>query len=408
MEPNVLNLKDIAKKSKITLVVALIAAVSACSSTDDDIPEDMLVAELSDINSQFEPQVVWSSSAGDGVEHYFSRIKPTVAYNKLFTASREGEVFAFDVENGNRAWLTDVRDIETQSGFFTSKKSALLNGGPVAGSNKVFIGSENGKVLALDAETGEFSWQAKVKGEVIAAPAVDSGYIVVNTASGLVKAFDISNGEDRWQAEQEVPALTLRGVSAPAIASGGVIVGSATGGVTVYILENGQQGWTAELGEASGNTELERVVDIDSKPLIFGDKIYSVSSRGNLAAIDLRSGRVLWKRQYSSYRELALSGNTLFLTDVKGHIYAIDRNTGLESWSQLALTNRGVTGPAVVGDYVVVADFEGYLHWLNGETGEIVARYHHDGSGIYNTPTAVNDMIYVQSRNGDLVAIKTP
>ena len=408
MEPNVLNLKETARKSKTVLVATLIMALSACSSTDDDIPEDLRVAELTEVNAQFEPSVVWSTTVGDGVEHYFSRIKPAVAYDKVITASRAGEVIALDVSSGNTVWSTDIRELETKSGFFESKKSALLNGGPVAGSDKVFIGSENGKLIALNAQTGELSWQAKVKGEVIAPPAIDSGFIVVNTASGIVKAFDITNGEERWKAEQEVPALTLRGVSAPAIAGGGVIVGSATGGLTVYILENGQQGWTAELGEASGNTELERVVDVDSKPLIFGDKIYSVSSRGNLAAIDIRSGRVLWKRQYSSYRELSISGNTLFLTDVKGHIYAIDRNTGLERWSQLALTNRGVTGPAVVGNYVVVGDFEGYLHWLNSETGDIVARYHLDSSGIYNTPTAENDMIYVQSRDGGLVAIKTP
>ena len=402
-----LNLKNIAKNSKLTLLLGFVITISACSTTDDT-PEELRVAELTEIKSQFEPKVVWSASAGDGVEHYYSRISPNVAYDKIYTASREGEVFAFDIANGQTVWSTDIREIEGKTGFFDSKKSALLNGGPVAGSNKVFIGSENGQLLALDAETGEFSWQAKVKGEVIAPPAIDSGYIVVNTASGILKAFDITNGDDRWEAEQEVPALTLRGVSAPVIAGGGVVVGSAGGAVTVFILEKGQQGWSAELGESSGNTELERVVDVDSKPLIFGDKIYSVSSRGNLAALDLRSGRILWKRQYSSYRQLALSGNTLFLTDLKGHVYAIDRNTGLERWSQLAFTNRGVTGPAVVGDYVVVADFEGYLHWLNNETGEIVARYHHDSSGIYTTPTVANETLFVQSRDGSLIAIKTP
>lgn len=407
MELDVLNLKKKVFSKKIIAMCFLSLGLVACSSTDDE-PEELVVAELTEINQQFEPEVLWSRGVGDGVSDYFSRIKPTVAYGKVFSASRNGETIAFDVANGDTLWSTDIGAIQHETGFFDSKKSALLNGGPVAGSNKVFIGSENGQVFALDANTGDLSWQAKVKGEVINAPALDSGYIVVNTSSGIMKAFDVETGEDRWQVEQDVPPLTLRGISAPVISAGGVIVGTASGAVTVFLLEKGQRGWTAEIGEATGTTELERVVDVDANPLVFGDKVYSVSSRGNLVALEIRSGRILWKRQYSSYRQLSISGNTLFLTDVKGHVYAIDRNTGLERWSQLALTNRGVTGPAVVGDYIVVGDFEGYLHWINQESGEIVARYQVDSSGVYSTPTVADGVLYSQSRDGDLKAIKTP
>lgn len=392
---------------KLVAVCVLAIGISACSSTDDE-NEELRVAELTEITEKFTPQVKWDVSVGDGVDKYFSRIKPIVAYGKVFTASRAGETYAFDEATGDRIWSVDLSDINSKRGFFDDKYSALISGGPVAGINKVFLGSENGDVFALEAETGELSWQGKVKGEVIAAPALDSGKLVVNTASGILKSFNASNGEDDWQIEQEVPALTLRGVSAPAIASGGVIVGSADGSVAVYLLEKGRQGWTTPIGEATGSTELERVIDVDATPLIYGDTVYSVSSRGTLSAIELRSGRILWQRQYSSYRQLAISGNTLFLTDVKGHIYAINRNNGLELWSQLSFTNRGITGSAPVGDYVVVGDFEGYLHWLEQSTGEIVARHHVDSSGIYTAPTVVNGVLYSQSRDGDLQAIITP
>jgi outer membrane protein assembly factor BamB len=243
---------------------------------------------------------------------------------------------------------------------------------------------------------------------VISAPAIDNGILVVNSASGILKAFNATDGQEKWQVEQDVPALTLRGISAPALAGGGALVGASDGTLNVYILETGQQGWTAEIGEASGSTELERVIDVDSKPLIYGDKVYAISAKGHLIALDLRTGRVLWKRQYSSFRQLTMNGNTLYLTDIKGHVYAIDRSNGLERWSQLLLTNRGVTGPAVLEKYLVVGDFEGYLHWLDQETGEIVARYELDSSGIFSTPTVAEDILFVQSRDGDLQAIATP
>ena len=382
-------------------------SITACSSTDDE-DEETLIAELTDIQQQFEPDVIWDRAIGDGVGDFYSRLQPTIAYDKIFSASREGEIVALDLQTGKKIWEIDVRDETSESSFFSSRPSARLAGGPATGIEKVFIGSEHGNVYAFEADTGALSWQGKIKGEVIAAPGHEAGTLVVNSASGVLKAFNASNGEDVWQIEQDVPPLSLRGISEPVVAAGGAIVGTAEGTVTVYILENGQQGWTAEIGEAEGSTELMRVIDVDSTPVVFGDKIYAVSSRGQIAALDLRTGRVLWKRQYSSYENIIVDGNMIYLTDVKGHVYAIDRLNGLEKWSQMALTNRNVTGPVIANNKIVVGDLDGYLHWLDEETGEFVARIQVDSSGIYTTPIVHQDTIYVQTRDGELAAIKTP
>lgn len=390
---------------KLIATCILVASITACSSTDEEEEDSQAIAELVEIEQQFKPSVKWSKGLGSGVKGYFSRITPLVAYDKVYTANRKGDSYALDAETGQELWSVDLSDLEGTRGFFDGVVPALVNGGPVAGINKVFYGTENGDVYALDSETGEMSWKSQVKGEVVSAPAIDSGILVINSASGILKAFNASNGEEVWNVVQDVPALTLRGTSAPVISSGGVILGTAAGELTVYILESGQQGWTAEVGEATGSTELEGVIDVDVKPLVYGDKIYAISSRGNLVSIELRTGRVLWKRKYSSYRNLAMKGNTLFLTDLKGHVYAINRNNGLERWSQLALTNRGVTGPLVDGKNIVVGDYQGYLHWLDIETGDFVARHYVDGSGIYSTPSITKGVIYAQSRAGNLQAI---
>lgn len=392
---------------KVFSVLLFSFFLHACSSTDDeDISE--LPAELTELEPKFEPDVLWEESVGNGIDDYFSRLKPIVAYNKVYSANRAGDVIAFDLKTGKTLWETDLSDVKNERSFWDSRIPALLSGGPAAGLNKIFIGSENGKIFALDAENGKLSWQANIKGEVINTPAIDSGIVVVNSASGVMKAMDVDDGKELWKIEQDVPALTLRGISAPVLASGGVLVGTGKGGVNVYLLDSGQQGWSTEVGEPTGSTELERVIDVDSAPVVFGDKVYAVSSRGNLVAIELKSGRILWKRQYSSYRQISIYRNTIFLTNVRGHVYAIDRLNGIERWSNLELANRGVTGPAIIDGYVVVGDFEGYLHWLDQETGEIVARHEVDSSGIHATPTVVDNIIYSQSRDGDLQAIATP
>lgn len=392
---------------KVLAIILLSSSLFACSSSDEEDPSTK-IAELSDLDNAFDVEILWDRSVGDGVNDYFSRIKPIVAYNKVYSASREGDVVAFDKESGDKIWQADLSDIHDERSFWDSRVSALVAGGPIAGMSKVFLGTENGDVFALDAETGELIWQAKIKGEVITAPAIDSGILVVNSASGVLKGFDANTGDEMWKVEQDVPALTLRGISTPVIASGGVLVGSGKGELGVYILDKGQAGWTTEVGEASGSTELQRVIDVDSAPVVFGDKVYAISARGNLVAIELQSGRILWKRQYSSYRQIAVHRNDIFITNTRGHIYALNRVNGIERWSNVELTNRSVTGPAVVDDYVVVGDFEGYLHWLNQETGEIVSRHQVDSSGIYSTPTVVEDIMYSQSRDGDLQVIITP
>lgn len=392
------------KLKQLIVATCILMGLAACSSTED---ESTRVADLPEIKSQFRPKVLWSQGL-DGVDHYYSRIKPFVAYDKVFTASRMGDAQAFDVNTGKSIWQVDLTDVEGKRGFFDKRHSALLNGGPVAGGKKVFYGSENGILYALDAETGEFLWQANVKGEIVAAPAYDVNVVVVNTVSGILKAFDANTGESLWQIDQDVPPLTLRGVSAPAMVPGATIIGTPSGMLSVYLLDKGQPAWSVEVGEPTGSTELERVIDVDSKPLVFGDKVYAISARGNLVAVELRSGRVLWQRQYSSYRQLAIDGNTIYLTDVKGHVYAVERTNGLEKWSQIALTNRQVTGPAILDNYIVVGDFEGYLHWMNKETGQFVAQSHVDSSGIYTTPTVHDNVLFVQSRDGDLEAIQVP
>ena len=392
---------------KALAIVLLSASLLACSSNDDEDPSTK-VAELSDLENAFDVEVLWDRSVGDGVDDYFSRLKPIVAYNKVYSASRMGDVIAFDKDSGKKVWQADLSDINNERSFWDSRISAKVAGGPTAGLNKIFLGTESGKVYALDAETGELVWQVKIKGEVITQPAIDSGILVVNSASGLIKAFDASTGEELWKVEQDVPALTLRGISTPVIASGGVLIGSGKGELSVYILEKGQAGWTTEVGEATGSTELERVIDVDSAPVVFGDKIYVISARGNLVAIDLKSGRILWKRQYSSFRQISVYRNDIYITNTSGHVYALNRINGIERWSNMELTNRSVTGPAVVDNYIVVGDFEGYLHWLDQETGEIVSRHKVDGSGIHSTPTVVDDVLYSQSRDGDLQAIITP
>ncbi|WP_341501790.1 outer membrane protein assembly factor BamB [Gallaecimonas sp. GXIMD4217] len=374
-------------------------ALAGCSSTDEDLRKP---AELVDFSGEVKADVLWSTSVGDGIGPYFSNLAPVMAYDKLYAASREGVVKALDRNSGKTLWQVDLGDAD---GLFEARDNMRLSGGVSAGFGKIYIGSENGVVYALDAESGELAWQATVPGEAMAAPVPESGLVLVNTTSGKLVALDADNGQQRWMHEQNLPSLTLRGASEPTTVSGAAVFGTPAGKLAAVFVENGRLIWEQAVSPAKGENVLELLRDVDATPVVVGPIAYAVAYNGELVAIELRSGRVLWKRDYSSYRSMVVVGYDLLLVDDRGYLYALDRRNGLEKWSQPMLENRRVTAPTVVGSKVVVGDFEGYLHWFDLGTGELLGRKKIDSSGLYARPLLMDDKVVVQSRDGDVALV---
>ena len=160
------------------------------------------------------------------------------------------------------------------------------------------------------------------------------------------------------------------------------------------------------MGEPTGATELESLADIDANPVVVGGVIYMIAYNGELVALELRSGEVRWKRDYSSYENLLVDTDSIYLTDADSHVFGLDIQGGIEQWSNNELFGRALTGPKKVGNYLALGDFEGYLHILSANSGEIVGRMELGGDGIYAQPVSDGNTLYVQTRDGDLYAIE--
>ncbi|GLS84046.1 outer membrane protein assembly factor BamB [Paraferrimonas haliotis] len=389
-------------RSSITSAMLAVLALSACSSSD---VEEEPIAELQEFEASVQAEIVWDTSIGDGVEDYYSRLSPTVGYGKMFVADRYGKLAAIDLETRDVVWEKNFSE-NFRDTPLSKNKGAKVASGLVTARNKVFLGSEIGFLVAFDQATGERVWASRTDGELLSAPLIAEDFIIVHTGSGAIMAFDIQTGEERWKHQMQLPTLTLRGTSSPAFNSGGVFVGGADGKVSVLVVNNGQLAWEVPTVQQKGTNELDRVSDIDVKPLIIGDTIYVVGYNGNLSALELRTGRVKWSRQYSSFNELAVSGINLLMVDDFSRVYSVDRRNGLELWRNTDLTNRSLTAPQVIGNYVVAGDFEGYLHVFSLADGSIVGRVQVDSSGLYSQPLIVDGKVWVQSRDGKVAEIE--
>jgi len=401
-------------------IISLALLLSGCSTVSNWFAdeEELAIRTLPEIESAFQSDVIWDRRIGDGIDNFFSRLSPAVGNDKIFAADREGLIVALSPEDGDVIWELDIslqsdaRTILNLYGLFPQKISAKVAGGITLAGNRLYIGTEDGEVIAINESDGSIAWRTKVRSEVLAAPAVDSGIVVVNTSAGILTGLDALTGELKWENESDVPPLTLRGISPPAAANGGAVVGLATGRLQVSIIDSGLTAWEQVIAKPSGATELERIVDVDSKPLVFGGTVYVLSYAGSLSAVELRSGNVIWSREYSSYRNLSIFGNRLFLTDNNSNIYAVDRRNGVELWSSGELRQRNLTEPTPVGSYIVMGDKFGYLHWFTQDEGKYVSRLavgnDDEDEGIFVAPVYKDNLLVVQTRDGDLSLVSTP
>ena len=214
----------------------LLWGLAGCASND----EEVLV--LPEIDNKVAPETVWSSSVGDGVEHFDSHLKPAIVGDKLFVASRKGVLTAFNLADGTELWTVDIRDGAQAPTFgaishWWNERNAKVAGGVGVGYDKIYIGTEDGDVIAFNPETGERVWSVQVGGEVLTAPVAGEGYVLVNTGGGRLYALQPDTGEQRWMHESENSLLTLRGISEVTTAAGGIIYGTGSGKVGVLIAD---------------------------------------------------------------------------------------------------------------------------------------------------------------------------
>ncbi|MDR2226364.1 MAG: outer membrane protein assembly factor BamB, partial [Providencia sp.] len=366
---------------------------AGCSSETDSI----IMAPLPQVENQFTPSIVWDKSVGNGVEQFYSELAPVWDGSAVYAADRKGLVKALELDSGKEIWSVDL---SKRTGFLSANLSALLSGGLTIDGDKIFIGTERGTVIALNKDDGQVVWDVEVAGEALSKPTVSNDLVMVHTSNGQLQALDANSGEIKWTVNMDTPSLSLRGESAPAVAFGAAIVGGDNGRVSAVLLSQGQLIWQQRISQVTSSTEIGRLNDVDMSPIIDDGKVYAIAYNGTLAALDMRSGQILWKRELGSVNNMVLSGENLYLVDQNDRVLSVRKSDGVTLWTQEELLNRGLSAPEMYNGYLVVGDKEGYLHWLDMNTGGFVAQNKLNSSGIHARPVVASDKLMVQAKNG--------
>ena len=370
-------------------VMGLLTIAAGCSK--DEVEEKP--AELTDIEATRKVTRLWATGLGGDAKHLRLALRPIVVDDVIYAASHEGEVVALSAKNGRRLW--------------TVKTKLPLTAGPEVSESMLVVGSADGDVLAFDAATGTQRWRSSVAAEILARPLIVGDVVIVRTVDGHLEALSVTDGSPRWNVDESVPRLTLRGTAPPVHAGDRIVAGFDNGRVLALDPRNGEVLWDAVVNAPSGRTELERLSDIDAPPHVSGQDVFVVGFQGRIAMLALASGQIWWARDASSYRGFALDDQNIYLTSSDGVVMSMRRVDGAVQWEQDALKRRALTAPAIDGDALVVGDFEGYVHWLDKATGQIVARQKTNGDRISNGAVTSDAGVFVQTDSGKVIAFKS-
>jgi len=369
-------------------LLAALALVAACSK-DKTIDQP---AKLTAFPATLGVQRIWGGSVDDKkAEALRLGLGISQDHNRVYAAGHKGDVEAFDLNSGRTLWHTRLK--------------APLAGGTAASGELMLIGSSDGRLFALNAADGKVRWEVRVNGEVLAPPAISERLIALRTGDGKLRGLSPADGHELWSQEQQVPRLSLRGTARPVIVGDTVLCGFDNGKVMAVNGNDGSVQWEATVTPPHGRTELERLSDIDSALLVAGQNVYAVGFQGRVAMLALDTGQIWWSHEMSSYRGMSLDEEALYVSTAEGEVVALRARTGAEIWRQSALLHRGLSAPASLEDAIVVADAQGYVHWLDKGSGALAARAS-VGKRVSNAPVVAGDITLIVNDRGQVSAFR--
>ena len=319
-----------------------------------------------------------------------SILRPAVLGGALYVASANGSLVRVDAATGEQQWRVET--------------GIALTGGVGAGEGLVLVGGEKGQVLAYG-EDGTLRWKTEATSEVLGPPAVANGIVVVRSEDGAIAGLDTADGKRKWLYEHAMPVLMVRSSAGVAIRQGTLYAGFAGGKLVALDLATGNVRWESTLSEPRGTTELERISDITAVPQLDENAVCAVSYQGRVGCFGLADGNLLWSREFSSDKGLAVADKDLYVASVEGGISAFDKSNGSSAWKNAQLDKRHTAAPAVVGDYLVAGDKNGTVYAIRRDDGSIAARMNTDGTPILSQPLKVGDGVVVQTYAGGLYSI---
>ena len=378
------------RQARNLLLMILAGLLVACASGKDNSEPP---APLTKIEDKLPLVLNWKLDTQAAVNAASYRLRPLQLDDRIYSIDTRGSIVCVDATQGTILWRCKT------------KLAAIAGLG--GGGNRLVVTSREGDIAAYQlAEKGlEALWKIRINSEIRSVAVLDRDQVFVRSVDGKLRSLAISDGSQQWLVSRQVPVLSLTGNSEPLVDGQLVFSGFDDGKLIAYDRASGEVRWESTISVPTGRTEVERLVDLDGRFVLRNGIIYVASFQGRLAAIQAVSGDLLWSRPFSSFQSIAIDDDALYLSADNSDLWSIDRRTGSAFWKQDVLHARKITAPAIVGNGVVVADLDGYLHWFNRSDGKLAGRIRIGEARSYVQPVVRHGSVVTIDKYGQLASV---
>ncbi|TRW95537.1 PQQ-binding-like beta-propeller repeat protein [Paracoccus sp. M683] len=352
---------------------------------------------------------IWTADIGQGDDRrHRITADPIVAAGMVFTMDSRARVTATST-GGGRVWSVDVTPA-SEGGDSASGGGLAYEGG------RVFVSTGYGELVALDAATGGVLWRQRVNSSISGGPAAQNGVVYVAARDSTGWAVRAEDGKLLWQTSGNTSSSGVMGVAAPAVSGNTVIFPFSSGQLLAADTQTGLTNWTAQVAGLRVGRAIASIRDLTGDPVIAGDTLYSGSSSGRIAAIDMATGQENWSAREGANSPVVVAGNSIFAVNDEASLVRIDAATGGQVW-QIELpyfTDSRVKkqdsihahyGPVLAGGRLFVASSDGVLRVFDPSSGALVGQAQIPG-GAAAAPVVAGQTLYVVSRSGQLHAFR--
>jgi len=312
----------------------------------------------------------WEFATGGAI----NTSSPAVVGGTAYIGSQDGKLYAVDIATGRQKWAFSA--------------GGRIESSPAVAQGVVYFGAHNGKVYAVDSVRGDKLWEFATGDRVESSPAVIDGVVYIGSDDRRLYALDAATGRQKWAFQAEG-----RFFSSPAVVAGMVFVGSDDSKLYALDVATGAKRWEFLTGWGVG-----------SSPTVARGTVYVGSLDNKVYALDAQTGAKRW--EFATFGGVlsspAVLGAAVYVGSLDHTVYALDAATGRQLWA--SQTGASVTSsPAVVPGVVFVGSDDGKLYALDAATGRQLWAFA-TGDKVLSSPAIANGMVFVGSWDGKLYA----
>ncbi|MBI5233418.1 MAG: PQQ-binding-like beta-propeller repeat protein [Deltaproteobacteria bacterium] len=305
---------------------------------------------------------------------------PVVSGGRVYIGSYDRKLHALDASKGSALW--------------TFKTEGEVLSTPAVSAGKVYFGSKDGYVYALDAVAGSLSWKFKTMDAVLTSPVAAEGLVFIASNDTYIYALDQNSGKLIWKAK--LADYKYSGVySSPAYSNGSVYIAGKNAMIYSFSAKSGGRNWFKRVGSS-----------IYSSPVISDDVLYFSSFDRYIYAVGATDGKHIWKKRLDAvpYASPVAIGDGVYQGLKDGYFKGFNKKTGEKknTFKFPGQINAGIV--ASLDGKAFVSSDDGNVYLLNTLTGDILWK-HKAGAGIHSTPALANNTLYIGSKDGVLYAL---